>query len=113
MSSYEAEYVALSDCVKDVRFVMQLLWELGIEFPRPAVVRIGDVGEMFMAENISSSARTRNIDVRLKFINEFIKEGEITVMFVKLEENDSDVFTKNTKAEVNDKLTDRFTSKEV
>ena len=28
LSLSEAEYVALSDCVKDVRFVMQLLWEL-------------------------------------------------------------------------------------
>ena len=77
------------------------------------VVRIGNIGAMFMAENISSSARTRHIDVKLKFVNEFIKDGEITVMFVKSEENDSDIFTKNTKAEVNDKLTDRFTSKEV
>ena len=85
MSSSEDEYVALSDCVKDVRFVMQLLWELGIEFPIPVVVRICDVGAIFMAENISSSARTRHIDVRLKFVNEFIKEGEITVMFVKSE----------------------------
>ena len=112
LSSSEAEYVTLSDYVKDIRFVMQLLWELGIEFPRPVVVRIDNVGAIFMAENISSSARTRHIDVRLKFVNDFIKEGEITVMFVKSEGNDSDVFTKNTKAEVNDKLTDRFMSKE-
>ena len=98
--------------MKDVRFVIQLLLELGIDFPIPVVVRIDNIGEMFVADNISSSARTAHIDVRLKFVNEFIKEGEITVMFVKSEGNDSDIFTKNTKAEVNEKLTDRFMSKE-
>ena len=72
------------------------------------VVRIDNVGTIFMAENISSSDRTIHIDVRLKFVNEFIKEGEITVMFVKSEKHDSDVFTKNTKSDVNEKLTDRF-----
>ena len=112
LSSSEAEYVALSECVKDIRFVMQLLTELKVDYPKPVVVKIDNVGAMFMSENISSSVRTRHVDVRLKFVNEFIKEGEITVVFVKSEENDADVFTKNTKAEINERLTERFMKKE-
>ena len=111
LSSSEAEYVSLSECVRDVRFVMQLLTELELKFPKPVVIKIDNVGAMFMSENISSSTRTRHVDIRLKFVNEFIEEGEITVVFVKSEENDSDVFTKNTRGEVHEKLTDRFMSK--
>ena len=33
-------------------------------------------------------------------------------MFVKSEENDADVFTKNTKAEINERLTEKFMKKE-
>ena len=111
LSSSEAEYVALSDCVKDVRFVMQILTELEVEYPKPVVVKIDNVGAMFMAENISSSARTRHIDVRLKFVNEFIEQGEIEVVFVKSADNDADVFTKNTSGEIHEKLTAKFQSK--
>ena len=111
LSSSEAEYVALLDCVKDVRFVMQILTELEVTYPKPVVVKIDNVGAMFMAENISSSARTRHIDVRLKFVNEFIEQGEIQVVFVKSADNDADVFTKNTNGEIHEKLTGKFQSK--
>ena len=111
MSSSETEYVALSDCVKDVRFVIQILTELEVEYPKPIVVKIDNVGAMFMAENISSSARTRHIDVRLKFVNEFIEQGEIEVVFVKSADNDADVFTKNTSGDIHEKLTAKFQSK--
>ena len=83
MSSSGAEYITLSECAKDVRFVMQLLTELKANYSKSVVINIDNVSAMFMSENISSSARTRHIDVRLKFVNEFIKEGEITVVFVK------------------------------
>ena len=111
LSSSEAEYVALSDCVKDVRFVMQILTELEVQYPKPVVVKIENVGAMFMAENISSSARTRHINVRLKFVNEFIEQGEIEVVFVKSADNNADVFTKNTSGEIHEKLTAKFQSK--
>ena len=70
--------------MKDVR--------LKVNYPKPAVVKIDNIGTMSMSENICSSAKTRRVDVRLKFVNEFIKEGENIVVFVESEENDADVF---------------------
>ena len=61
---------------------------------------------------LCSCQTTRHVDVRLKFVNGFIKEGEITVVFVNSEENDIDVFTKNTKAQINERSTEKFTKKE-
>ena len=111
LSSSEAEYVALSDCVRDIRFVMHLLTELGIKYHIPVLVNIDNVGAMFMVENINSSARIRHIDVQLKFVSEFVEKGEITAIFVRSEDNDADTFIRNTKAEIQDKLTDKFQSK--
>ena len=108
LSSSEAEYVALSECVKDVRFVMKIMIELGVEPPKPVVVRIDNVGAMFMAENSSTSQRTRHIDIRYKWVAEFIEAGEIAVVFVKTDDNDADIFTKNTSRVIHDKHVEKM-----
>ena len=102
MSSAEAEYVALSEAAKEMRFVAQLLESMEIEVQKPIVVRVDNIGASFMAENVSTSQRTKHVDVRYKFVNEFIFENFLKIIFVKSEKNKSDIFTKNTKSEVNE-----------
>ena len=108
LSSSEAEYVALSECVKDVRFVMKIMRELGMEPPIPVVVRIDNVGAMFMAENNTTSQRTRHIDIRYKWVAEFIEAGDIDAVFVKTADNDADIFTKNTSRVIHDKHVEKM-----
>ena len=108
LSSSEAELVALSECVKDVKFVMKILEDLGIKVPCPVTVRVDNVGAIFLAENATTSQRTRHIDIRYKWVSEFIENGEIEVIFVKTLENDADIFTKNTSSAVNDRHVKRM-----
>ena len=103
LSSSEAELVALSECVKDVKFVMKILEDLGIKVQRPVTVRVDNVGAIFLAENATMSQRTRHINIRYKWVSEFIENGEIEVIFVKTLENDADIFTKNVSSSVNDR----------
>ena len=111
LSSSEAELVALSECVKDVKFVMKILEDLGIKVQRPVTVRVDNVGAIFLAENATTSQRTRHIDIRYKWVSEFIENGEIEVIFVKTLENDADIFTKNTSSSVNDRHVERMMKK--
>ena len=111
LSSSEAELVALSECVKDVKFVMKILEDLGIKVSRPVTVRVDNVGAIFLAENATTSQRTRHIDIRYKWVSEFIENGEIEVIFVKTLENDADIFTKNTSSSVNDRHVERMMKK--
>ena len=69
-------------------------------YPKPVVIKLDNVGAMFIAENISSSARTRDINVGLKFVNEFINRGVIPIVFVKSADNDAEIFKKNTSGEI-------------
>ena len=108
LSSSEAELVALSECVKDVKFVMKILEDLGIKVSCPVTVRVDNVGAIFLAENATTSQRTRHIDIRYKWVSEFIENGEIEVIFVKTLENDADIFTKNTSSSVNDRHVERM-----
>jgi hypothetical protein len=49
LSSTEAEYVAMSEAVKEVKFIYYLLRDIGIEVKLPIIVKTDNVGAMFMA----------------------------------------------------------------
>jgi ketol-acid reductoisomerase len=95
LSSSEAEYVAISEAVKEIKFIYYLLREIGIEVNLPITVKTDNVGAMFMTQNASSGVRTRHIDTRYQYVRENLEEGIINIEFVKSIENDSDIFTKN------------------
>ena len=102
LSSSEAEYVALSEVAKEVKFVYMVLQMLQIEVKLPIVVRVDNIGAIFMAENVTTSNRTKHVDVRFRFVNEFVTDGFIDIIFVKTKENIADIFTKNTSGEILD-----------
>ena len=110
LSSSEAELVALSECVKDVRFVIMIMEDLGLNLHRPVTVMVDNVGAMFLAENATTSQRTRHIDIRYKWVNEFVENGDVKIVFVKTAENDSDIFTKNVSGELNDRHVNQMMS---
>jgi hypothetical protein len=68
LSSSEAEYVAISETVKEVKFIYYLLRDIGIEVELPIIVKTDNVGAIFMAQNSSSDVRTRHVDTRYYFV---------------------------------------------
>jgi hypothetical protein len=57
LSSSEAEYCALSEVAKDIHFIVMVLEVLGITVQSPIVVKVGNVGAIFMTENVSATSR--------------------------------------------------------
>ena len=107
-SSTEAEYIALSETAKEVKFVYQVLVSLGIKVKLPIIVRVDNLGAIFMSENISVSQRTKHVDVRFRFVQQFTMEGFIKVIFVRTDENDADLFTKNLNGDKYKKHADKL-----
>ncbi|KAL7428455.1 hypothetical protein ACHAXM_001277, partial [Skeletonema potamos] len=68
LSSSEAEWIALSEAVKEIIFVVQLLRDIGIRVETPVIVKVDNIGAIHMAENVTSGSRTRHIDIRTKFV---------------------------------------------
>ena len=59
-----------------------------------------------MSKNTTQTKRTKHIDVRTSFIYEHVNEtGTCEVVFVRSEDNLSDIFTKNVSCDINMKLT--------
>lgn len=95
LSSAEAEYYALSEAAKEIKFVAQLLMSMGMRVKIPIIVRVDNVGAIFMSENLSTNSKSKHIDIRARFVAEMIEDGFIKVVFVKSNDNLADGFTKN------------------
>ena len=96
LSTTEAEYMALSEVVKELKFIVQLLHTMNIEVELPITVHVDNVGAIWLSNNHTTSDRTKHIDIRTSFVKEYQEDGKIIVKFVKSEENEADIFTKNT-----------------
>jgi len=103
LSSSEAEYVALSEAAKNIKFIYMILESMGIKVEIPIIVRVDNNGAIFMSENVVVSQRTKHVDVRYKFVNEFVEDGFLKIRFVRSEDNDADIFTKNLKGELHER----------
>ena len=103
LSSSEAEYVALSEVAKNIKFIYMILESMGIMVELPIIVRVDNNGAIFMSENLAVSQRTKHVDIRYKFVNEFVEDRFLKIIFVRSEDNDADMFTKNLKGELHEK----------
>ena len=95
LSSTEAEWIALSEAVKDIMFLKYLCESMGIRVQLPITVRVDNMGAVFMSKNVTTTTRTKHVDIRTKFVREYVQDGVIMIVFVRTEDNDSDIMTKN------------------
>jgi hypothetical protein len=68
LSSTKAEYYALSEAAKEIKFVSQVLESLSIHIKRPIIVHLDNVGAIFLAKTQSATKHTRHIDARYHFV---------------------------------------------
>ena len=108
LSSSEAKYYALAEAAKDIKFIVQILESIGIIIQKPIIVHVDDVSAIFITENASATARTKHVDIRYHYVREFIMNGFIKIIFVKSDQNKSDIFTKNVSNEIYEKQKDSF-----
>jgi len=110
LSSSEAEFYACGEAVKEIPFVAQILLFLQIYIELPVQVWIDNAGAIFMAENQTTSQRTRHMDTRWWFVSALQDQGLIKIDFVRTEDNVSDIGTKNTNSETHERHSQRFLS---
>jgi hypothetical protein len=102
LSSSEAEFVSLSEGAKEIKFIAQVLITMGIALKLPVIVRVDNVGAIFMAENVTTTGRTKHVDIRYHYVREFVEDGFVKIIFVRTAENYADQFTKNVTGSIYD-----------
>ena len=98
----------MSEAAKEIKFVYQILISMGLKVKMPIIVRVDNVGAMFMSENTSTSQRTRHVDIQYCFVKGFIDEKFLKIIFVKTDENISDGVTKNVLGNIYNKHTPKL-----
>ena len=98
LSTTEAEYMASSEVVKELKFIVQLLQTMNITVELPITVHVDNVGAIWLSNNRNTGDRTKHIDIRTAFVKEYQEDGKIIIKFVKSEDNEEDIFTKNTSS---------------
>ena len=85
---------------------------MGVEVRRPITVDCGNVGAIFLGHNAKASAQTKHIDICYHFIREHVVDGMVEIIFLRSEENDADIFTKNVSRATHEKHSSKFMKEE-
>ncbi|KAE9275735.1 hypothetical protein PR003_g29252 [Phytophthora rubi] len=94
LSSTEAEYMALSDCVKECIWMRRLLKDIGAEQVGATVIYEDNQGAMALAKNVGYQARTKHIDIRYHFIREKVVSNEVELEYMDTKNQLADFMTK-------------------
>ncbi|XP_045466761.1 secreted RxLR effector protein 161-like [Harmonia axyridis] len=93
LSSTEAEYMALSEAVKEAIYLKNLLFEL-VRFKDRIVVFNDNQGAQKLLANPSNHCRTKHIDVRHHFVRDCVDQKQINVQYISTDEMVADILTK-------------------
>ena len=95
LSSTQAEYQSMAMGLQEILFTQMLLKEVAYCVD-PAVILEDNTGAIFLVKNQQVGARTKHIAVRYHFLREHYENKDFEMKFVRSENNESDICTKNT-----------------
>ncbi|RVW49359.1 Retrovirus-related Pol polyprotein from transposon TNT 1-94 [Vitis vinifera] len=93
LSTTEAEYMSLTEGVKEGMWLNGFLGSLGLNLSKP-VIYCDSQSALCLAKNPVYHERTKHIDVRLNFIRDVIEEKLFSIEKVATEVNPADMLTK-------------------
>lgn len=93
LSTTEAEYIALTEAVKETIWLRGLVSELGFK-QEVVIVSCDSSSAIQLSKNPKYHERTKHIDVRMHFIRDEISKGVVNMVKVASEVNPADMLTK-------------------
>ena len=96
LSSMEAEYIALSEAMKEVVWMQRIIKEcsqFGLTMGTP-IVYCDSKAALTYAKNDIENQRNRHIDLRYHYVKDLVQRGEIELVHVSSKDNVADILTK-------------------
>uniref|UniRef100_A0A5S6QEJ0 CCHC-type domain-containing protein n=1 Tax=Trichuris muris TaxID=70415 RepID=A0A5S6QEJ0_TRIMR len=93
-STVEAEYVAISEATKEIKWFRQLLLDLGRDQRKPTYLLSDNQGAICLTTNPQFHRRTKHTDMRYHFIRAEQENGSITMDYISGHEQPADMLTK-------------------
>ena len=89
--------------MKEIIFILQLLEAMKIKVELPMVVRVHNIGTIFMGMNVMTKSHTKHVDIRTKCVHEYKEDNVVKIIFIKFEDNTLDIIPKNIQNDLFDK----------
>ena len=99
LSSTKAEYRGAAVAACEVAWLQMLLRDLGIQVQVPIVIYCDNLSSIQLARNPVFHARTKHIELHYHFVQERVLDGNIDLMYVRTNEQVTDISTKALGAE--------------
>ena len=94
VSTAEAEFYALSECVKAVKWCEQVLRELGFSDKVPVTVYQDNLGTISWTSEVQGLRNVKHVGIRYAFVREAVESKKIEILYTPSSENKADSFTK-------------------
>lgn len=78
----ESEYIALSEPVKHIIFIANMLVEVLIKIEKPVKVVFDNLPAIRMSNKVQSQKHSKHFDLRLHFIQDCVEEKKIEIQFI-------------------------------
>ena len=98
LSNAEGEYIAAGACCFQILWILQQLWDLGIDL-KGIPIKCDNTSAICITKNPVQHSRTKHIEVRHHFIRDHVEKGHITLSFISTENQLADIFTKPLSAD--------------
>nr|KYP44287.1 Copia protein [Cajanus cajan] len=93
-STTEAEYVAATTAVNQAIWLRRMLADLHMEQKEPTQILVDNQAAIFISNNLVFHGRTKHFKIKLSFLREAQREGEVKLIYYRTEDQGTDVLTK-------------------
>ena len=94
LSTMEAEYMALSDGIRELLSRMYYITELGLSLIQPTITFTDNQAAIALADGEGDYRRAKHIDIRYHFIRDHLQRGTVQINYIPSEKQPADVLTK-------------------
>jgi hypothetical protein len=106
LSSTEAEYYAMSEAIKELLWIRQLLNEVGMNVNDSSIVHQDNLSTMAIAMNPIQHQRVKHMDVKVHFIRDHLEKKDVKLIYCPTEDMVADILTKALPRPAHQKFTE-------
>lgn len=94
LSSTEAEYIALAECLQELQWLRKLMDDLGESMKLPVRVNEDNQSCIALAVADRTTRKSKHIDTKYCYVKDLVKNGIVTIQYCPTDKMEADLLTK-------------------
>uniref|UniRef100_A0AAG5CP00 Reverse transcriptase Ty1/copia-type domain-containing protein n=1 Tax=Anopheles atroparvus TaxID=41427 RepID=A0AAG5CP00_ANOAO len=98
LSSTEAEYVSLAECLQEVKWILKLMADVGEQLIGPVLVNEDNQSCIALTKGDRADRKAKHIDTKFNFVKDMVRDGIVQLQYCPTEHMQADLLTKPLQA---------------